>query len=109
MQGRAKLVVIAGPHEGTEYPLFAGPVIIGRNTQSATWDICLQDRSVSRPHARLECDAATGVWRIADLGSANGTLLNDELVTDPTGQALQDGDVVCIGETELLFSTVENG
>lgn len=109
MQGRAKLVIIAGPQTGAEFPLSAGPLTIGRNTQNAAWDICLQDRSVSRPHARLECDPATGGWRIVDLGSANGTLLNDELVTDPAGQALRDGDVVCIGETELLFSTTGIG
>lgn len=107
MYGQAKLVIIAGPQAGVEFPLPAGPLIIGRNTQSAAWDICLQDRAVSRPHARLECDAATGAWRIVDLGSANGTLLNDDPVTDPAGQALRDGDVVSIGETEILFCNSE--
>lgn len=46
-------------------------VTIGRDSDN---DIVLPDASVSRHHARLEW--AQGVWRLVELGSTNGTLIN---------------------------------
>lgn len=99
----AKLMVTSGPQEGAEIPLINDEMSVGRATQNATWDISLQDRAVSRPHARLVHDTEDDSWEIIDLDSANGTLVNGASVTGPEGHSLTDGDVLTLGETMLLF------
>lgn len=94
-----RLIVSAGPQEGQKFPIRAGKMVIGRATSKATWDIALQDRAVSRPHAQIERQDDGFV--LTDLDSANGTLVNGEMIAEPT--ALQDGDVILLGETTLLF------
>ncbi len=103
--GRPHLYVTSGPQEGAEFYLTAEAMTIGRATANASWQISLQDRAVSRPHARLEPvpDAETEAWRLVDLGSANGTLVNGAPVEGESGHTLRDGDVLTIGETMLLF------
>jgi pSer/pThr/pTyr-binding forkhead associated (FHA) protein len=98
--GKGKLVITNGPQEGHSIPLLLNSVTVGRATSKADWEICLQDPSVSRPHARL--DLIDNVWVITDLGSANGTLVNGTPVNEK-GRALRDGDVVTFGTTVALF------
>lgn len=96
----ARLVITNGPQEGNTVPLSAAVVTVGRATTSADWEIELQDPSVSRPHARLELHENS--WRIFDLGSANGTLINGTHVNEK-GRLLRDGDVITFGATMTLF------
>ncbi len=98
--GRGKLVITTGPQEGQVIPLLIKRVTIGRATSKATWEIALQDPSVSRPHAQLEL--VEGMWVITDLGSANGTIVNGTPVHDK-GRALHDGDLIAFGATLVLF------
>lgn len=100
--GRPTLYVTAGKQEGAEIPLLTPVVRIGRATQNAAWDISLQDRAVSRPHAEIK-QQDDGSWAISDLESANGTVVNG--VPAPAGEwiALQDGGVITLGETTILF------
>jgi len=94
------LVISAGAGEGRKILLREGAMTIGRATSSgANLDIALQDRAVSRPHARVE--NKDGVVTLADLGSVNGTLHNGQLLSAPA--ALHDGDVIMIGETTLIY------
>jgi pSer/pThr/pTyr-binding forkhead associated (FHA) protein len=97
---QANLTVSAGPQEGLKIPLHAGKMIIGRATVKDKWDIALQDRSISRPHAQLE-QGVDGGFVLTDMGSANGTLVNSSIIAEPT--LLHDGDVIVVGETSLLF------
>jgi adenylate cyclase len=69
---------------------------IGRLPQC---DLYLPSGGVSRFHARL-VKSPTGGWTIEDLGSKNGTQLNDRLITSP--QELQNGDVVWLGDVCLV-------
>lgn len=96
---QARLVVTAGSQEGDEIILATDAITLGRATVNATWEIGLQDRAVSRPHARIE--RANGHWFIVDLESANGTFVNGVPVDDP--RELEDGYVIVIGQTTLLF------
>jgi pSer/pThr/pTyr-binding forkhead associated (FHA) protein len=75
-------------------------VTIGRATNKATWEIGLQDPSVSRPHARME--RINNNWMVYDLGSSNGTMVNDVVVNEK-GRVLRDGDLVIFGKTNALF------
>jgi pSer/pThr/pTyr-binding forkhead associated (FHA) protein len=98
--GKGKLIITNGPQEGHTIPLLLKKVTVGRATSSATWEIGLQDPSVSRPHARLEL--IDNIWTVFDLQSSNGTFVNGEQITDK-GQALRDGDTVGFGGTLALF------
>lgn len=100
--GKGKLMITNGPQEGTSIPLLLSLLTVGRATNKATWEIGLQDQSVSRPHAKLEL--LDTVWVVYDLNSANGTLVNGTPVTEK-GRALHDGDVVTFGQTLTLFRT----
>jgi pSer/pThr/pTyr-binding forkhead associated (FHA) protein len=71
-----------------------GPVQIGR---SAACAIRLSDTYVSQVHARIYGE--DGTWYVEDLGSTNGTFLNDRKVERPV--EVHAGDVVKIGKTVL--------
>lgn len=98
--GNAELTMTNGAHEGETIALLLNRVTIGRATSSAEWEICLQDPTVSRPHARLERD--TDGWTIHDLGSSNGTMVNGRTLVGASAR-LQDGDVIGVGNTVALF------
>lgn len=96
------LTIESGPQAGTTIPLLAPVVTIGRATRNALWDISLPDQAVSRPHAELRREDS-GVWTLADLDSANGTLLNDTPIEPHEPVTLADGDVITLGQTTLVF------
>lgn len=84
---KLKLVPLAGgdPRE------LEADVVLGRD---AGCDVVVNDASVSRRHARLERRA--GGWAVVDQGSANGTFLGAQRVTDArleNGQELRFGNV----------------
>ncbi|MDZ7667974.1 MAG: FHA domain-containing protein [Gammaproteobacteria bacterium] len=73
--------------KGTDRIEVTGEMVVGR---SEDCDLRVQDGHPSRRHARLTVDAE-GLW-LEDLGSANGTLVNDRLIETPT--LLHNGDRV---------------
>jgi hypothetical protein len=70
-------------------------MVVGR---LASCDVCLADANTSRQHAAFVAEGSG--WRIEDLGSTNGTLVNGQKVDS---LRLRDGDVVVVGVTELVF------
>ncbi len=72
----------------------AGTVQIGRGNQC---DIRPDDTYVSQVHARIS--NRNGAWVVEDLGSTNGTYLNQRKVTGPTG--ISPGDRIRVGKTVL--------
>jgi FHA domain-containing protein len=82
-----------------EYALTGQNVSIGR---SPSCEIVLeQDQLTSRRHALLRYDGAQ--YTVVDLGSSNGTFVNDAEIRDAT--PLNHGDRIIVGEHELMFST----
>lgn len=74
-EGKAvSLVVTQGPLKGTVFPVSKPRIVFGR---SGT-DIVLNDPEVSRQHCAIEIHGATGL--LVDLGSSNGTFVNNERV-----------------------------
>lgn len=71
--------------------------VIGRDESSA--DLVLNDTNVSRKHAELK-RGDDGRWRIADLGSTNGTRVNGMRVTE---YDLTSGDTITMGLVTLEF------
>jgi transcriptional regulator with GAF, ATPase, and Fis domain len=90
-----KLTVIAGPGHGTTYQIAGDRFSIGRDPQN---HFSIPDNSVSREHCVIVREA--GGFFIRDLGSHNGTLVNDQPVKD---QLLAHRDCISIGHTVLQF------
>ena len=80
---------------GDMIPLHA-PITLGRASDN---HVVLSDVYVSSYHARL--DQRGGEWWLTDMGSRNGTLLNDVPITKSA--PLADGDVIGIGHVELML------
>jgi len=76
--------------------LALGTTTIGR---SDSCGITLEDKQVSRSHAKIEVTEATAV--LSDLGSGHGTKVNHEPVTGRV--ILQNGDSISMGKTKLKF------
>lgn len=85
--------------KGVEYAL-ADFNILGRSPDSS---IRLQDNGVSRQHATIRRDG--GLYWISDLGSANGSFVNDVAIT--TARALRHGDRIQLGTCLFAFETDE--
>ncbi|MBN1201118.1 MAG: FHA domain-containing protein [Anaerolineae bacterium] len=100
--GQPTLHITSGPQEGAEIPILTPSLTIGRATRNATWDISLQDRAISRPHAEI-AQQEDGAWMITDLGSANGTIVNGAPISADEPYPLHDGTVITLGETTILF------
>ena len=88
--------VLVDRQTGRTYLGTAPSTPIGR--ERLTGAIVLRDPNVSRRHALLTYDGAA--WFIQDLGSTNGTLVNDVEVTQCQ---LHDGDLVTVGLMNLEF------
>jgi serine/threonine protein kinase len=87
------LEIVEGSDAGRSVAL-AGDVVIGRD---AAADLTLSDKLVSRRHARVHTDVDGAV--IEDLGSSNGTFVNDVEIAEPT--RLEVGDKLLIGESVM--------
>jgi len=81
--------------DGRRVRLGHEPAVIGRLPECA---VALSDSQVSRHHAEIR-PSGPG-YRVVDLGSTNGTLVNDVVVQE---QELHDGDVIVIGSTEIRY------
>jgi two-component system cell cycle response regulator len=102
---RPALVFLRGELLAVPIPLERDAVILGRAIEA---DVRVNDPRASRLHARIttELDDGGGEtrYRITDLGSTNGTLLNGQLITEAF---LQDGDKLVIGEHLLRFDMLD--
>ncbi|HFQ93001.1 MAG TPA: FHA domain-containing protein [Anaerolineae bacterium] len=92
MENPAWFIIQKGPDAGREVSLEQSISSIGR---SAANDIVLNDPEVSRHHARILRQGS--VYSIEDLGSTNGTFVNNQRLTSPV--ILADGDLIGFGET----------
>lgn len=82
------LVGQSGPLNGEQWVIDRA-LTIGRDPSC---DIVITDRQISRQHARLS-PQPLGI-QIEDLGSKNGTYVNDQRLTTPA--YIQDGDLITI-------------
>jgi len=81
--------------DGVRFPLTETGAQIGRLPDCT---VRLTDAQASRHHA--EVSVHQGGFRIVDLGSTNGTLVNGTRITE---QVLHDGDEIRVGATTLRF------
>ncbi len=96
--GRAPRLVVeraAGHDPGMIYDL-DGDLVLGRGDHAA---IRLEDPFASARHARVYEQGSSMI--VEDLGSTNGTYLNEELLETP--RPLHPGDRLRIGDSEFSF------
>jgi signal transduction histidine kinase len=91
------LFVIQGADQGKRFELKSKPMALGRDNSNP---IRLHDTEVSRRHAEVR-PIDDSSYRIVDLGSANGTYVNNEQVDQAL---LRSGDRLQLGQTVMLFS-----
>jgi pSer/pThr/pTyr-binding forkhead associated (FHA) protein len=94
--------MVAGVDAYLESP-GAGPVPVDRPLsigRSSGNDLVVNDTEVSRRHAVINLQGDGEAW-LVDLGSTNGTYLNDRRVVRPT--EMQDGDRLTVGRSVWTF------
>ena len=98
----ASLLGRSGPLKGTRFPIRSVVASVGRGEYN---DIVLPDPSVSTMHAKVQ--RRDGVWMAVDLGSTNGTYVDEQLVRDDV--ALSPGATLRFGEVSLMFEPLDEG
>lgn len=95
----ASVIVTSGKQEGDYYPLGHRTNVLGRDE---ALPIQILDNMVSRKHLQIRFDAATNKYFAFDMKSRNGVYVNNRKIEGEV--ALQDGDVILVGLTSLLFT-----
>lgn len=95
-QKPACLLVVGGELNGSIFNLPVGEAVVGRNPDLA---ISLDFHGVSRKHFTLTVDDSAVL--LTDLGSANGTYLNNKKLETPT--ILKGGDMIKIGAIAMKY------
>ncbi|MEO0813239.1 MAG: FHA domain-containing protein, partial [Myxococcota bacterium] len=92
---RARLMCVSTQFAGREFEIERGEAVIGRTEDN---DIAVDHRSVSRHHAKIIVSGDS--YRIIDMKSANGTLVNGE---EYAQIELKSGDLIELGHVKFRF------
>jgi pSer/pThr/pTyr-binding forkhead associated (FHA) protein len=93
---RSPILLVRAPQGATkEVEILRTPFAIGRKTDN---DLCVEDVAVSGHHARI--DQVQEVLFLEDLGSTNGTFINDQKIDR---RQLHDADTIRVGAHCLTF------
>ena len=92
----AHLLTLSGESLQASYALEEVNLLGRANDNTLT----LNDATISAYHARISC--RQGTWWLEDLGSKNGTLINNIPITEPT--VVTFGDEIHLGSVSLHFS-----
>lgn len=99
-QVAAYLVVLQGTNVGEMHKIDGPELVVGR---AASASVRLNDDGISRRHCRVMSIGDQII--IEDLGSANGTLVNGELIQH---HVLEEGDKIVLGATTTLKFTYQD-
>ena len=100
-RSRACLIQYSGETLGRRYLLDVPEIAVGRSSVNG---IVIHDDSVSRHHARII--SSGNVVAVEDLGSSNGTFVQDRLIASRT--TLHDGDILRLGNVLLKYIAHDN-
>ena len=101
------LEFVKGPFKGTRFenPNNLPSLKIGRVKPGN--QIHVKDDAVSQKHAHIFWNASTNRWEIVDLGSSNGTYVDDvELDEHSEARALKDGSTIKIGNQTTVRARI---
>ncbi len=80
---------------GKRFQLGQNPVLIGRQTPQSTPDVPVNDDYVSRRHAQISFDS--GLFVLRDLGSTNGTSIDDVRIEPDRPYPLRHDSAIGLG------------
>lgn len=99
-KAKAYLIVHGGPNDGAMVRLRSSKeLIIGQDPKKS--DLALDDKTVSGEHISIRPDGEA--FTVTDMASRNGTLVNGTKIHEVH---LNDGDVIKIGHTVLIFKYI---
>jgi pSer/pThr/pTyr-binding forkhead associated (FHA) protein len=101
VQGIVKAALVRDAPDATVHEIAPGEITLGRGPSC---NVVAESGAVSKVHARVE--RTREHLLLEDLGSANGTFVNDVRVTSAF---LKDGDRVSLGGVEAYLVSVELG
>ena len=90
------LTGIDGPVKGRVWTLSSGRTTVGRDRSNTVF---VPDTQISRQHCELVVEE--GAFRLRDLGSHNGTLVNDVQILDT---AVEPGDEIAVGGCRFIIT-----
>ena len=90
-----RLRVVSADGRRFDHEVAEGSLVVGRSSRA---DLSLADRAMSREHARFRREEEG--WYVEDLGSHNGTRLNEVPVEGR--RRVHDGDTVALGGSVLV-------
>jgi two-component system response regulator GlrR len=90
-----RVVVVDGPHKGTEHVFAAERMVIGADPRA---HFVIADPTLSKFHCEIRI--VDGACFIRDLGSRNGTAIDRVPILDAP---LRDGALITLGRTQLEF------
>src|SRR3954468_14177898 len=94
----ACLIIIRGSPQGHRFFLTVPEMTIGRDPSA---DISVADQGISRKHAKLTKEGLK--VRLIDLGSSNGTFINDKKLNPGDSAILAKEDMIKLGNTIFKF------
>ena len=97
----ASILIRSGPQKGDRLAVRTPVANIGRADYN---DLVVPDASVSTMHAKLV--RREGLWMIADLGSTNGSWVDEERVEDEL--PLSPGATIRLGEITMMFEPLDD-
>jgi len=95
------------------YPLMLGQNRLGRKSNTVTCELAIDngDSKISRQHFNIDVsrDVQTGIYayNLTDLNSANGTYLNEQLISNQTATVLNIGAKIRAGKTDFVLEKVD--
>jgi pSer/pThr/pTyr-binding forkhead associated (FHA) protein len=101
--GTPKLFILSDQMRGASFSLSQEKYTVGRADDC---DICISAPTVSGHHCTL-VKLDDGSYAIEDLGSTNGSKVNDQLLEPGNAVKLKNGDIFQIGNVEILFDDIE--
>jgi pSer/pThr/pTyr-binding forkhead associated (FHA) protein len=96
----ATLFIASGPKEGQWFPIKHKSLVVGRDEGLLAQIVA---PGVSRKHFQISFDPVKDCYRLTDLGSKNGVILNNKPITEIVD--LKSDDLIRVGEALLFFST----
>ena len=96
------IVAVPAQHRGTVLPMPSGSVI-GRQG-----DVRWHDARMSRKHAQIDLvtnDMGHPAFILTPLNDRNGTLVNDQPITEAT--IIQENDVIEMGDTQFVVKVLK--
>jgi len=101
-QKRYPPLSLINPDQEQRYQFAGSEIILGRDPAC---DCCLEEKTVSLRHSRISYHH--NQWWIEDLGSTNGTFINQEQVSEP--MVITQGDRLRLRQVTLLVMLGEAG